>query len=682
MLDTHRGLVKSEYSVESEYSAESDSDDELPPAALRRLTDEIDVRTLERNHPNVLEDIQEHTLFLLRAIFDSYDSKGDKIVKYFRKNRFSKALQVKELNIIDCPEQMLRDGAVSESIILGANEADTQNNDITVLEGENNASYFRDSRNGSLDDGQVDPDHPMSRTQIDKYGNLEDSDVNNSERARRRNDELNRSEIARRENGDLAYLNGSMNSSEARRRADRDLSEYTHNTPDAVDDISILFEKGDGANRQLQIDTSDLGDSENEIVYYNKEDMTNFSKNLGLNTVKTRPLPHIGMLKSTNSTPKSKRKKNKGDSSIDVLRKYNNLASIYEPDSGSKAVSYSPNRLGGDNDNFTNANKNNQSKLLKNKLKKRKKQLEKQALDERTKKFKGLNLADRPKYKNNMAAKLARNRIKKGKIDYDFFLDYESPYAEYLPARYREWMPKEKKQSDPALLAGGVLNFDNKIDEVSHIYNNDPPRSANTSVMVSRAGHRGKSNTRQGKHRGHSKGLKPHQQPGNPLAPYHASKFKSRQPIILDDVDDTIDLDSDNEPLKIFNQKKPRENMDHMENRNLDNDSAIQSDVGPHLQPVGMDIEDKSEGTMRPLFNRDFVHSTSNQHRAELDSVAMEFNEPTHLPKNFATGEGIFDPVKQSEASSDNIELLDFKSDNKDEESNITETNLKINPLF
>jgi hypothetical protein len=82
-------------------SFESDSDMECPPTALRKLDEEDDVRVLEKDHPNVLEDIQEHTLFLLRAIFDAYDQRGDNIVKYFRKNRLSKKLQVKGIEILD-----------------------------------------------------------------------------------------------------------------------------------------------------------------------------------------------------------------------------------------------------------------------------------------------------------------------------------------------------------------------------------------------------------------------------------------------------------------------------------------------------------------------------------------------------------------------------------------------------
>ena len=652
--DTFRKFLENE----SEVSIDSDSEDEsVEPKALKHPTEEIDIRVFD-HHPNVLEDIQEHTLFLLRAIFDSYDSKGDKIVKYFRKNKFSKALQVKELNLIDCPEELLREMNVSESIVLDPNEEDTMRNNITVLEGDHgDDSSAENSAERSLDVADVDPDYSATKSnkRIDKYGNEIDSDMNSSE-ARRRG-------IGKY--GILGYEHS---------RGSQDFSEYTHHTPEPMDNITIIFEKGLDNNKPLNVDLSDsLGDSENDIVYYNKEDLTNFSKNMNLNRVRARPLPQIGLLRSTTTTPRSKKKSKRNDMSTEIVRKYNNLASIYEPDNKYRATSYSPS---GKN----RKNEDNESRLIKNKLKKRSDKLRKQKeLEERQKKFRGLNLADRPKYKASMAAKLARNRLKKRKIDYDFYLDYESPYAEYLPHRYREWMPKEPKNLDPNLLQGGILNFEDKIDEVSHIYNADGQKSATSSVIHSRIGGRDRS-SRLVKTRSKPKGKKSN--PG--LKNYkpnnqQTSKFNSRKPIVLDEVDDTFDFDSDNEPLKVFNNNK--ENQKKMTKIDKNNESAIQSEHGPKLQPVGMDIEDKSEGTMRPLFNREYGQNTQNRAKSSEEHIGFNVNQD-HIPKNFATGEGIFDEIKQSEVSSDHIEFMDLKDQHKKPDSHESENNVKFNSLF
>ena len=118
--------------------------------------------------------------------------------------------------------------------------------------------------------------------------------------------------------------------------------------------------------------------------------------------------------------------------------------------------------------------------------------LEDEALENRKKKFKALDInAKMLKDKEMMARKRARGRIKRF-VEFDYFLDYESPYAEYLPARYREWMPKEPKRSDSNLLQLNTSRLGDKLEEVSQIYKNEGPPSINSSVIHSRAGNREK----------------------------------------------------------------------------------------------------------------------------------------------------------------------------------------------
>jgi hypothetical protein len=56
-------------------------------------------------------------------------------------NRFSKALQVKSINLVDCPEELLREGYRSQSIILDPNE-ELDDNDVTLIQGENDGGWF------------------------------------------------------------------------------------------------------------------------------------------------------------------------------------------------------------------------------------------------------------------------------------------------------------------------------------------------------------------------------------------------------------------------------------------------------------------------------------------------------------------------------------------------------------
>ena len=109
-----------------------------------------------------------------------------------------------------------------------------------------------------------------------------------------------------------------------------------------MDYTTIVFEKRLDNNRPLNFDLTDLlGNSENDTVYYNKKDLTNFSKNMNFNRIRARSLPKIGLLRSDTTTPRRK-KKNKNNLSTEIVRKYNNLVSIYETENKSRVTSYSP----------------------------------------------------------------------------------------------------------------------------------------------------------------------------------------------------------------------------------------------------------------------------------------------------------------------------------------------------
>lgn len=57
-------------------------------------------------------------------------------------------------------------------------------------------------------------------------------------------------------------------------------------------------------------------------------------------------------------------------------------------------------------------------------------------------------------------------------------------------------------------------------------------------------------------------------------------------------------------------------------------------------------------------------------------------NDVMTIPKNFATGEGIFDKTKQSELSSQDVELLHMNESNADQSEKSRRNIVKINPLF
>lgn len=605
LLVTQKNLLGSQ---DVDFGIESDSDNEEAPRVRQRLEDEEDIRILEKDHPNVLEDIQEHTLFLLRAIFDAFDEKGDKITKYFRKNKFSKAFQVKGLNLLDCPEELLREFYESQSNILDANQMeDTDENNLTLLAGQNkDFSMLNNSLRISNEEGKDDPenDQLFGRKRINKYGELEDY-----------NDE-----------------NGSVD---------------TGQTPIAVDDKSLKFGGlEDGNNKPLEVDLDDSFDcSENDIVVYTKEDLTNYSKNLGLNIVKQRPLPEIGALESKPTTPTGKKK---GDKKLQPksLNKLNKISGIYgsEPANSrinrSKAFGYpllennktatkmvtNKGKLGSldglDSDSIFSKNarsvspKGRNNKKISNKerearkRRKREKMLEKKALEERKRKFGGLDLNTQAmKDKANLAQNRARKRIAKRAIDYTFFLDYESPYAEYLPDRYREWQPKEPKKQETNYVHPESKHIGDKLDEILHLYKHEAPMSATTTNIDLRTQevkkrNKSRENTKldgesafsfaQHLHPNHrNKHLKFKKEQKSISHNKNRAQSRQRQPVILDEFDDLIQLGMDEDGVQVFNIKKKDEIE---ESKNPINTSGIQSERGPHLIPTGMDIEENRYG--------------------------------------------------------------------------------------
>lgn len=307
--------------------------------------------------------------------------------------------------------------------------------------------------------------------------------------------------------------------------------------------------------------------------------MTNYSKNLGLNVVRTRPLPEVGLLNSNPSTPKSKHKGFKGRNKDGKGKhgksksKLSQISGIYESEPGtsrmnrSKAFGYpvlSLSTLEEKEREAHSVDSRNLSRKIGKKVKNRKKALEKQALEERKQKFRALDLNARPdRDKIKLAQKKARKRLAKRVTDYSFFLDYESPYAEYLPARYREWQPKEpKKPENNFVNPEEIHRLEDKLDEVSMIYNKDAPGSHNGSVMHSRAGSRIASQKPKRYKPQQSKfGSSQYLDPSERLSKRPAKSQKRKkeadrlEPIMLDDYDSSLN-DSDNEHLKIFHPSK------------------------------------------------------------------------------------------------------------------------------
>lgn len=581
-------------------------------------------------------------------------------------------------------------------MVLDPNRDNTQDGDFHQRSGMNEDLFLYNHPGNRFDsEGNFDPEaeEVLSRRRINKYGQIEGDDDHMIS--------LNRA------------LNGN-NQDEYGYYGFGDDSINTHNTPQPVDDVSLNFDKGDEANRPLEVDISDsLDGSENDIVYYNKEDLTNFSKNLGLNIVKTRPLPEVGLLGSDSGTPTSKHKKRKLKKESPSQRKLKLVSGIYEsePENSRRArdrafgYSYNPsfdisnikerdddfsgrnkknigllgagkggfknkgkgldtsNDLGvGKNKNRSNSRGNNDQKdtgarransqthsqygsqsnigsrnghrshsnysgslnssygvghgaskmdnSLPSSFKKRitnrnrGRKLNKQP--ETNSRFKSLALDSKAmRDRHELARKKARKRIASRVINYSFQLDYESPYAEYLPDRYREWQPKEPKKHENNFVHADISRIEDKLDEVSHIYKKDVPQTANSvnrsrshnrpSVQPSsKSGSRGPSNAFN-----FAKSLHPQNRTQSSFLRKKSGtnqktreKPRGQQPIILDNLSDSSLSDGGKDVLKVYNpHRKPPKPAKKISKNKLSS-SKLNSGQGRRQGPHSINVTD------------------------------------------------------------------------------------------
>lgn len=264
-LHTARGLF-----TEEDYEKEFDGNtDRLGGIRFYQEDDDedkVDLKKLDYDHPSVIDDVAEYTLFLLRAIYDAYDLRGDKIIKNFRYSRFSKLLHAKRLMVVDAPEQLFREMNESDTICLEPKDGQdtTEKEEITLGEGKikEDDSLNADLRGDLLKDLDDENDKMTHRPRIDKFGNEIDDNVKSV-----------------RERMPTAFMDFKGDQS----------SLYSHYTPNPVDEEVIDFKKLEGENMPHVPNLSETSDqSQIEIVYYHKEDMTEYSKDLGLNIVKKR----------------------------------------------------------------------------------------------------------------------------------------------------------------------------------------------------------------------------------------------------------------------------------------------------------------------------------------------------------------------------------------------------------
>lgn len=141
-------------------------------------TNEGDLGRLEADFPNVIEDAPEHTPFLLRAIYDAFEDKGDDVVKNFRKDKMPKVGKEEipespkvspEIKAEDSPKSLKIEGPVStEQPIM-----DTPRKTEGDIEMGNHSSKSQEMESSESEE-DLDQDLRLSKKDVDMYGRTED----------------------------------------------------------------------------------------------------------------------------------------------------------------------------------------------------------------------------------------------------------------------------------------------------------------------------------------------------------------------------------------------------------------------------------------------------------------------------------------------------------------------------
>ena len=219
----------------------------------------------EKFYPSILNEIWELNLLLLEKIYNTFKRKADKVTNNFRKDNYAH-LKPKVLEILERPPDDLLKRSKKRGG-LDDIEEEQEINDQTVLISKDQRidDTFDEEMAYAEQSGLHQSDRDFQRAlreEIDKNGELVGD-----------KDQLYDDENRRREliDGMKIYDSGSV---------------HSHETSTILDAEGIAFQEPGIA--LLGNDGSEDSMDEQDIVYYHKDDLTQFSKHLGINKVKRR----------------------------------------------------------------------------------------------------------------------------------------------------------------------------------------------------------------------------------------------------------------------------------------------------------------------------------------------------------------------------------------------------------
>lgn len=415
---------------------------------------------------------------LLEKIYNTFKRKAATVVKNFRSDNFHH-LKPKLLEATKPPpDDLLRNKFRNQNM----NDMNDMNNELDDILEENsiNDETVLIDKNPNIDETydqeQGDP-HVSELRQSDhdfEQDYIQQIDRNGLNVASREG--MTREEAEARRKALLMGLNS--NSSDSKSRISSAIPE----------DDQIAFQDPNLAMLNSEGSNMDENSEEQDMVYYLKEDQTQYSKPLGLNKApkKKDPKPltddglsggpsldgsrllgddlqrnaqsdlggnslfgeglggidegdeSVNLIDGGKSKRKRKRKKPKPERlTTEQRNRLKKLGQLYGQNAEQLGLSPRDERYN---------NSKNKGKITKKKKSKSKNRKGGTKQEDRVIRFKGLNL-NRPERSENGEYDKLRRKLQKfrKRKDLSFWVDYDSPYAEYLPHRFREWVPETKK---------------------------------------------------------------------------------------------------------------------------------------------------------------------------------------------------------------------------------------------
>ena len=254
----------------------------------------LPLEEVDMNQSDVVDDLSKYNLFLLRSIYDAFDEKADRVFQSFRKKLFNKMLRPKMLVLKEGPYPPRKRPHKRQTLLVSAEEEQSESLYVEVKP---------EARQG---DGQI----LLQRNAPDQLEGDSFSLIRSFLKIQNQSGEDLRENVIRIE-GRQRYGFVPV----AKKEDVRELSVHSHHTSEVLDQEKVEFVDVEAQQRHERFHSPERSESEERVaslgksvdktrrrrskrlsgdmVYYHKEDLTNYSRFLGLNVTKKKQLNRL-----------------------------------------------------------------------------------------------------------------------------------------------------------------------------------------------------------------------------------------------------------------------------------------------------------------------------------------------------------------------------------------------------